>query len=686
MSETVPNSPQSSNGVGLNSPDLSEDLKPRARAIKDISQLSELIKNFEQENRDRNLKNGRIMAKYNAERPYSNSQQKEDGLDWKSNFSTQPLATLIDRVAPRFVTAIQSARYLTSASLPGHVPGAVKKTEEYRKAFTSLCRKRSGWKDFISELSQENALFGYTCAGYTNEYDWFPRHFRQDEFFVPAATKQNSAHCQMLVLREAFLTHELFEMISDEKAAESAGWNIKNTVDSINEAMPESITKNFQSDTRRYEDLVRESNLYASLANGAKVIVAYHAFVTEVTGKVSHYIVNGRGWKELFVREDRFANMAEVATFFSFQQANGNLQASKGVGRTVYALAGIIDRSRNEVTDRLQLSGKIILRGDSKKINAFKMRVVGNAIVISKDFELGQTKIESGVEEFMQLDAWVVRIMDEIAGNISPTTASDNFKGERVTNGQVNYIADLANEAKDVKIERVLTRLADLLTQMQRRAANKQVDDQDAKDFQAQMLAIMSPEEFAYISNQPAAETVSDYTDQERQQIIVTATEVRADPLIDGKAALRAKLTAAVDSEFADNLLLPDEDPTVTAEQTRSQMAEDLLLSAGKQVPVSPRDDDLTHMKVAFTDLEPITATVADDPRNVQIVQIYAQHIQAHIQSATNKGVAKDQLAPYVEQLTKVQQGIQTVIAHAAQVHAQLSDGQQPADAPPLAV
>lgn len=683
MAASTSDQPQGSNGVGLNSPDLTENLKPRARAIKDSQQLSELIKNFESENRERNIKNGRIMAKYNAERPYRPGELKNDGLDWKSNFSSQPLATLIDRVAPRFVRAIQSCRYLTSSALPAHIPGATKKTETYRKGLTSLVRSRSGWKDLISEFSQENALFGYTSVGYTDEYSWFPRHFRQDEFFVPAATKQNSANCPILILRDPYLVHEMFEQISDEEAAASAGWNIANTVEAINEAMPESVTKNFgNGDTRRYEDLQRESNLYCSLAQGAKVILAYHAFVTEYDGKVSHYILNGRNWKELFVREDRFKSMAEVTTFFSFQQANGNLQASKGVGRTVYALAGIIDRSRNEVVDRLQLSGKIIVRGDPKKLASFKMNVVGNAVVISKDFELGQTKIESGVEEFMNLDAWVVKLMDEIAGNVSPTSASENFKGERVTNGQVDYIADLANEAKDVKIERVLTRLADMMTQMQRRAASPHVEDDDAKEFHAQMLETMSEEEFQYISNQPAAETVEDYTDRERQQIIVTTTEVRADPLIDGKAALRAKLTAAVDSEFADTLLLQDEDPTVTAEQGRTQQLENMLLEQGKQVPISPRDNDLIHVKIAFEALEPITGNVADDPRAVEIIKIFEQHIGAHLQSAASKGTPKEELAPYVEQLTKVQQGLATIEQHAAEAVAQVQGGAVPATAP----
>lgn len=483
---------------------------------------------------------------------------------------------------------------------------------------------------------------------------------------VPSGTKQHASKASLVILRETMLTHEVFDLISDKKSAETAGWDIENTVNAINKASPDIAQSTFSRDLRRYEDLYRESNLGNSLSNGAKVVIMYNVLATEVTGKVSHYIMDGRDWKILFEREDRFSSMSECVSFFSFQQANGNLQASKGVGRTVYTLAGIVDRSRNEVVDRLQLSGKLIVQGDPKDVRAFKMSVIGNAIVISKQFTIGASKIDAGVDPFIELDKWVMNLMDELGGNISPASASGQMQGERVTNGQINYLADLQAEAKDIKIARFLTHSAVLLSQMQKRAASKDVEDDDAKEFRARCLEHMTEEELQALAKQPAANTVADYTDMERQQVIAVTTEIMGDPLIDRRKAMHRKLTAAVDADFADDLLLPDEDPTVTAEQTRTQELENILLERGKQVPVSPRDADEVHLKVLFPFAEQVAGQVATNVDAVHIMQLIAQHAEAHTQSALSKGVSKDKMQPYVDALAKINQGIQTV-ANAAQ-------------------
>ncbi len=651
---------------GLNSPDLSSTGKMRQRAIKDEKQLVSLVKQEIEANRERSIKNGRIMAKYNSEKPYSKAELAQDGLLWKANFSTQPLATLIDRIAPRFVRALNSARYLTSAKLSDRTPGAAEKSEVFQREFTKLVRSREGAEDFWSEVAQENALFGYTCAGYTDEFEWMPRHFRQDEFMVPNGTKHHSSKASMIVLKETLLTHELFDLIDDASAAKSAGWDVEATIDAINKAMPDDQRSKFSESARKYEDLYREAGLGASLGKGAKVIVLYHVMVTEVTGKVSHYIVDGRDWKQLFEREDQFDSMSEVASFFSFQQANGNLQGSKGVGRTVYSLAGIVDRSRNEVIDRLGLSGKIIVQGDAKDIRSFKMSVVGNAIVITKNFTVSQSKIDAGVEPFLELDKWVMTLMDELGGNLSPSSASGQLQGERVTNGQINYLADLQSEAKDIKIARWLTHAATLLSQMQKRASSKRCDDDDAKEFRANCLEVMSEDELKALAKQPASRTVDDYTEVEAQKVIALTTEIMADPLVDHKKALQRKITAAIGADAADDLLLPDEDPKVTAEQTTGALLENILLQNGAQIAVSPRNADEIHLKTHFQLAEQLAGQVAQDPTVTHLIQNLVNHAKAHVASGLTKGVPKDTFAPYEAQIAKMEQGIKTVAQAAA--------------------
>jgi hypothetical protein len=63
--------------------------------------------------------------------------------------------------------------------------------------------------------------------------------------------------------------------------------------------------------------------------------------------------------------------------FSPFKKAMETMHGSKGIGRDIYELAGMIDRTRNEIVDRSILSGKTLIQGDIKNVHRFKMNVVG---------------------------------------------------------------------------------------------------------------------------------------------------------------------------------------------------------------------------------------------------------------------------------------------------------------------
>jgi len=657
-------------------PDISSSLKPRARAIKDARQAENIIKSMEVNNRHRNIKNARIMAKYNSERPYTHDALKQDGLDWKSNFTTKPLPMLIDKVAPRFVLSVQSMKYLTNAHFPDDLPGADKKTEAFRRELTNLVRQKAGWSNLLTEVAQENALFGFCAVGWLNRFEWFPKFVRQDEFFVPTGTKQHSDSAQIVVLKERYLIHELFGLISDKDAAQATGWDIKETVTAINNAVPEDRRAQYSNWERLYEDLIRESNVGISHEQGARIIETWHLLARETSGKVTHYIYTALGFKEIYCKEDKFENMSDACAFFSFQHGNGNIHGSKGIGREIYSLAAMLDRTRNEVADRLNLSGKLVIQADDKALKKFRMSVVGNTILIGKGYEVLDRKIEAEVEPFLQLDQFLTALLDQIAGATTPRV----FEGERVTKAQVDFFAQREGESKDNIIGRFLNQFVDMMTTIQKRACDPNTNEADALDMQRRLLLIMSREELDYIANQRVAETVRDYTDLERQQVILIAQEGRGNPLYNAKELERRKLTAQVDEEFANAVLLPDNDPTEQAEQSRQQMIElDLLTRHATQIPVSPRDSHMIHLQLLVPALESTAQAIVQDPSQVETLKAMLAHATAHFQMAVQAGVDKNELAPISELLNQLTKALPELEANAQQnaEQQQMAEGNQ---------
>jgi hypothetical protein len=622
-------------GIPINSPELDPSRPvpstPPVRAVSDYSQAGQLTTRLVNDNSDRNAINARIGAAYNAERPWGDQALKEEGLGYKANFSTQVLPQLVDRIYPRFLAVVSNVKYLTNSSLPDTVPGASRKTEAFRREITQLIRSYPEWTGFISEVAQENSLYGYTAAGWTDEYSVMPTHFRGDRFYIPVGTKQLSDNAPMQILVEHFLPNELFQLVKDRDAAEAAGWEWEDTIDVINKALPDSVQSKASEHARIYEDMVRENTFASGLSERAKIIRVYNLFVTEITGKVTHIKLAGEptGFRGLFRRDDRLDSQADASVFFAFQHANGTMHGSKGVGRIAYNIARVIDRARNQVMDRLLLAGKVILTGEEKDLRRFRMTIVGDAMLFSDKFAIQQVKIDPAVEEFFQLDQYMTSMLDQLAGNVSPR----QLQGERVTAKQVELFAAREEEAKDAPITRFMDQFSRLMSRMQMRAVNPQTTDELAKAMQERLLRLMTREELDQIAKVPSAQVVNDLTDLERQRVILVASENQGNPLVNQTELKRRQLTAQINEEFAEALLMPENDPVQSAEQTRAQQLENILLMAGTDVPVSPRDNHRIHLDMLWPNIDQIMQGLLTDPAGTEpILNVLLSHARVHVQ------------------------------------------------------
>jgi hypothetical protein len=561
---------------------------------------------------------------------------------------------MAEKIGPRLSQAVESVKYLTNSALPPEIAGATFKTEFFRKKLTETVRKREGWGTLIEDLTHEESIFGYTSVCWLEEYSWLPQNFRQDEFFVPKGTKQLANSAQVIVLKELYLPHELFEKIENREQAEVAGWNLLETIGAINKAMPEAWRTRTTDYYRKYEDMHRELNYAFTFEVGTKVIEVYNVLVREVEGKVTHYRLAGPELTSIFEKEDRFDSMSDVAAFFTFQKGNGTLHGSKGVGREIYELAGIIDRNRNEIVDRLMLSGKTIIQTDDKNVKKFRMSVVGSAILIGRGHNVLEQKIDGNVEPFLQLDAYLGLIVDQLVGNVSPR----QLQGERVTKAQVDLFAQREEEGKDTKLERFLRQVVKMMGTIQKRILDPETTDEDAKQLQKELLEVMSREEIDMLRESPVAGTVADLSTLDRQQVVLIAQENAGNPLYNQRVLQEEKLTAQVDSEFAEKVLLPDEDPTVVAEQTRMQQMELALLTAGQAVPVSPRDNHQVHLGLLMPMFDAIGEAIVNGQAATSTLEVMVGHGLEHHTMAINQGVPRDELSEVEAKLKDLQKMI----------------------------
>lgn len=645
--EKLSANPSSSNSDGdgstIMSPDISEKGKPRQSAIKDAGMAREIVKNHIAAAKNRQIINSRIVAKVNAEKPYDQCKLDTEGLGWRSNFTSKPMGQMLEKAYPRLVEAVNGLKYFSNSSLGSEWENATVKTEWFRTEITKLIRARVGWRDLVEAIAFDNTLFGSAVVARLDESGWFPQLFKQEEYFLSDGTKQLAHTAQVVVLRETYFPHELFESIKDRDAAEAAGWNLEATIKQINKASPAQLMETNVSGNLDvlFQNMIREMTLGVSYQSGASVVVVYSLLVQEVGGKVSHYRLAGPEMELIFEKEKRFDSMADVVTFFAFQRGNGTMAGSKGLGRELYELCGMIDRIRNEVVDRSIMSGKIIVQGDLRQLHKFKMSVLGMTCYMPREWQISEQKFQGAPEEFLRLDAYFNQIIDSLVGTVSTTNITGGGEALRSA-AAINVLASREEEQRDSKLSRFLEFFVVLVTGMQKRICNPDVDDDDAKDFQKRAKEIMSPEELKILANQPAASVVRDLTSFQRQMVAQIAQEKRGNPLYNQRALEIEDMTARVSADFADRVLLPVEDPTEQAEQSRLQMLELTLLSAGQAVPVSPRDNHEIHAQILQPVLEEMAGALQQGQTGTATFEAAVAHLQEHSQQAAAAGGNRD--------------------------------------------
>lgn len=675
--------PQNYLGSVIQNPKIDDAGKPTQRSVRDIGMARDIVRTVIMAGRNRSIVNSRILAKYNAERPYDAYKLEAEGLGWRSNFTTKPLPAMIEKVAPRFVSVIDGLKYFTSSRLRNKWENSTEKTEKFRELITKTIRARKGWRTLIEDIAFNNALFGHDIAACLDEFSWFPKNFQQDESFVADGTKADTRWAQIVVLKEIYLPHELFAQISPPyttfDAAKEAGWNLNETRLAINHASPIQIRDRLNVGGTLetwYQNALRELTIGASYMAGNSVIVVYTLLAREVTGKVSHYRMAGPELASIFEREDRFPSMEDTVAFYSFQKGNGTLHGSKGIGRDIYEMAGMIDRTRNEVVDRLIMSGKTLVQGEMKRIHTFKMSVVGSTVIVPSGWTFLEQKIDGNVDGFLKLDAYFKQIVNELIGSTStpqPGTGGEDMRSPAAW----NLLAQREEEGRDVRITRFMVQFTDMIQLMQKRMCDADTMEQDAKDMQKEALQFMSREELNEIANEPVAGTVRDLTPLQRQLIVTIAQEKRGNPLYNQRQLEVEDLTARMNSDFATRLLLPDADPTEKAEQTRQQQLELTLLSHGEAVPVSPRDNHMIHLQVLMPAAEQIAAQMLQGQFPTEVFETVVAHINEHVSQAVQMGV-KDPLLKEVEQFAAKAAGEIAKLKSLDQQAAALASGPSP--------
>ncbi len=671
-------------------------LKFTRRAINSIEEAYELAKRFEQFSKSRVVKSALIMRKFNDEPPYDSKKLEAAGESWRHNFSSGFMSSLVKRSLPQYMNLIKSLKYLTNSMLRDKSSQGEQKSEHFKRVTTETIRSWNDWPNLTSLVVLENVLFGYSFVGWKNKYDWRPQFFRQDELFLYDDVGQLPKEWPAYVIKNSFLIYELAKYLATPEESKANGWNLENLAKAINSAQPP--TNSTTTDSRRYEDLVRESSVGKSFQNGAKVIETYEVFSQEVSGRVSYYMVNARTGDELRTVLDMFDSMEECVSCFALEA--GKLQGSKGAGRLLYNIHIAADRARNMACDNFYLSGMVWVKKTSKATNRAGLIANHPFALIPENYEIVEVDLKADYQSFLQLDRHLSTMAELLIGAFMPSQLVTGENSKR-TAAETNYIASIETQIKDGLLERFFNQLMDMVFVMQKRlysaeniaearnmifvekqnpgtrvlstvfAALKnifmstftskgvvareepKIGDREAVLSCKELLELgLSEQDILTLANTHPRDKAQDVSQQRTAMIDAIVAKYIGNPQVDQIELMKMDISSKLGSDVAERLALDDKDDALEAFQTWRQIVEITSIFAGETVPVLLSDDDLVHLKVMtekgqkiFENLTPQMLT----PETLPVIKSYSIHYDNHLNNALSKGISKEELAPFIQ-------------------------------------
>jgi hypothetical protein len=705
--------------VGINTIDAPQrtdngygkQLNLEARSVKTADHAWNICKATEQNNRTRAARTADIQSLHDGEPPRSSSAQAERGKGWQSNASTNWLAGIVGRVSQRFVNAVISQIYATSSALPSSLNNSKAKTDLLRLKFTQLIRSWDGNTGLINSLAVETALQGYAYAVFLDPYTYKPTMFKQDRAFCPEQSGQHARDLQFFVAKMDYRLDEFLDLFKDEEAAKEVGYDLDNCVYAANNAkMADPREDATTTQFRKFVEMMNEGVLGLTFTStGARIVSCWLLFNREYDGQVSFWLIHRDSGKMLRFSFKLFPKMQDVLAMFSFEPGNGCIHSSKGLGRKLASLTIMKELFRNGIIDNSRMSGLMILRADSKDKSKFAPAVMSPFVIIDKSVEIPQQQFVANADAYRvtdtQIDGWAEQTVGAyLAAQISPGGRSD----KTATEAQID--ARRESEAADIMIRRWIDQFSNLVQIQQKRAfsddyisearrlADKLIEDpslekpgfyeghgnSDAEVLRTLVEIMLDPaqvsdDDIKVWRETPASPLAHATEAVTAQGVSLVVQKYAGNPNVDQTKLIQRDIENTVGPELAQEFFIPGADQTVVAEARRMQLIEsNTMLTAGLEVPVSPRDNHLIHAQTLQELLTAVAAPVLSQPNPppqiLKASELNLNHLLAHLQAGNAVGLNKD---PNFREIEKFALGFKKQLVQVVQINEEMQAAQQ---------
>lgn len=718
-------------GSQLNSPEIDKDGKITKRAVDGFKQAHGICAALWQRAKQFRLNVAAlILGKYNGESPFPQDDLDKTAQNWRNNFSTNFLGSIIDRIKPQLLDPFLNSDTLTHSALPADYEGAAEKSRIFQTATTACIRKWNAWVNFCNMLAQEVIMFGYASPAWLDD-DWRPILFRVDEACLPEGTGQHSSKVQVFVARQAIALHDFMDLISNREAAKIAKYDLDGCYSAINAA---GTSQTNDPSPVTAEDAKREGvNSSYLFENQTRNLNLYHMLVREYEGGVDLWTTEQKAGHGIRHVKGIHERMEDALVLFTLQTGNGKFYGSKGMGRMLCNLHIAIERLRCLASDQMYLSGLTIIQGDAGKFNSFIPTVRHPFVMVDENFKIAESGIVFKAQDFQIMESHLVQLAESIAGAFVPP----NIETGNAPNTKIEAAAKAEREiaVREGVLARFMEHGFEMTGTMQRKIYSKEnlkealrvyrdksdkkakglrviqikawklissivdsikdrlapqleskiADNQAVETIVSLLESGLKIEEIAALALEPAAPQTKNLGSQQDTATAQFITGMAASPFMRQDEAFKMLGEIAIGEDRLKRLFNDRQDPTLLAVAQRDQKMELAIMMGGEALPVAGTDEHVIHRSVLRGEFAPMIPGLLQslDPKMIKAVELASGHYLDHLsQDKITPDADKKQEGDMVKEWVQATEKAKLVLAQkmgAEQANAEQKQNEQAA-------
>jgi hypothetical protein len=295
---------------------------------------------------------------------------------------------------------------------------------------------------------KESLLYGNGAALWRDEWDWKSEGINAARVIVPRNTRSVEGSVEFCLIRDEISPTFLADLIDNSEYAKKEGWDIAEIKNTLKQKYFQKGTPNKDWDeyrTSQWESIEqRNKNLSWIMPATAEFepVACVHLLVEELDDhRVSHYIIYEDSTTRnsyLFEADRQYDSMRHAIHFLLFSIGDGYYRSVRGLATDVYSTTDIQNRITNTMLDGAMLSAGLLLKADSA-VSSEKLRIIkkGPVTIIPSGMDALQSTFQPPLDAILSVRRVIESIQNGVIGL---------YKNFTENNG-------VARTAKEVQIE-----------------------------------------------------------------------------------------------------------------------------------------------------------------------------------------------------------------------------------------